>query len=101
MSSTGHLILVGEWLGFAGERAETLEIVIQLGAIPAVLWLYRRRFATLVREGLRGEGCGLVPDGGLTVAHIAVACAPAFALGALLHGVIKTPFQCAAGGDRQ
>ena len=91
VSSTCHLILVGEWLGFAGERAETLEIVIQLGAILAVLWLYRRRFATLVREGLRGEG--LWPrarTGGLTVAHIAVACAPAFALGALLHGVIKT-----------
>ncbi len=90
VSSTGHLILVGEWLGFAGERAETFEIFIQLGAILAVLWLYRNRFVTLAREGLRGKA--LWPragTGGLTAAHIAVACAPAFALGALLHAAIK------------
>lgn len=43
VSSTGHLILAGEWVEFTGERAKTFEIFIQLGAILAVVWLYRRK----------------------------------------------------------
>ena len=43
VSSTGHLIVAGELLGFTGERAKTFEIFIQLGAILAVVWLYRER----------------------------------------------------------
>lgn len=91
VSSTGHLILVGEWLDFTGERAHTFEIFIQLGAILAVLWVYRERFWKLVQGGIRGQG--LWPQAGkpgLTWAHLAVACAPAFLFGALLHGAIKT-----------
>ncbi|MCU0290780.1 MAG: undecaprenyl-diphosphate phosphatase [Thermoanaerobaculaceae bacterium] len=90
VSSTGHLILVGEWLHFTGERAETFEIFIQLGAILAVVWLYRKRFWSLAVEGLRGRA--LWPrsgEAGLTWAHLAVACAPAFLFGALLHSSIK------------
>ncbi|HPC84321.1 MAG TPA: undecaprenyl-diphosphate phosphatase [Thermoanaerobaculaceae bacterium] len=90
VSSTGHLILVGEWLGFAGERAETFEIFIQLGAILAVLWLYRQRFWGLASEGVRGRAWWPRPGtGGFTLAHLALACAPAFVLGALLHSPIK------------
>lgn len=90
VSSTGHLILVGEWLQFVGERAETFEIFIQLGAILAVVWLYRRRFWSLVVEGLHGRALWPRPGAcGLTWAHLAVACAPAFVFGALLHGSIK------------
>ena len=33
VSSTGHLILVGDWLGFDGPRASVFEVFIQLGAI--------------------------------------------------------------------
>jgi undecaprenyl-diphosphatase len=90
VSSTGHLILAGELLSFVGERAETFEIFIQLGAILAVLVLYRQRFAALVLAGARGEA--LLPRAGeqrLTWAHLAVACLPAFVLGFLLHGFIK------------
>ncbi|WP_068773395.1 undecaprenyl-diphosphate phosphatase [Paenibacillus sp. FJAT-26967] len=47
ISSTGHLILVGHLLGFEGERAKTLEIVIQLGAILAITVLYRERLVSL------------------------------------------------------
>lgn len=55
-----------------------------------MLWLYRNRFVTLAREGLRGRHCGPAPGReALAAAHIAVACAPAFALGALLHAAIK------------
>ncbi len=90
VSSTGHLILAGELLDFVGERAETFEVFIQLGAILAVLVLYRQRFAGLVAAGLRGQA--LLPRRGearLTWAHLAVACLPAFVLGFLLHGFIK------------
>src|SRR5687768_17750524 len=44
VSSTGHLILAAELLGFDSESAGTFNIVIQLGAILAVIVLYWRRF---------------------------------------------------------
>ncbi len=42
VSSTGHLILIGHWLGIDGEGGKSFEIVIQLGAILAVLIHYRQ-----------------------------------------------------------
>ena len=43
VSSTGHLILVQNWLGFTGDKANAFAIFIQLGAILAVIWLYRTK----------------------------------------------------------
>ena len=43
ISSTGHLIIVGDFLAFTGPRAEAFQIFIQLGAILAVVWIYRER----------------------------------------------------------
>jgi undecaprenyl-diphosphatase len=52
VSSTGHLILAGHLLKFTGPVASTFEIFIQLGAILAVVCLYRRRFwGLLPRQG--------------------------------------------------
>src|SRR3546814_11175188 len=53
VSSTGHLILAGELLGFNGAVSSTLDIVIQQGAILAVIVLYWRRFWH-VHAGLLG-----------------------------------------------
>ena len=84
ISSTGHLIIAGHLLGTEGPRAATFEIVIQLGAILAIVLLERRRFLGLLRpdpaRAFSGwRGCLLL---GITTA-------PALVLGALLHDVIK------------
>ena len=47
ISSTGHLIIVGALLDFNDDKGKLFEIVIQLGAILAVCWEYRRKLATV------------------------------------------------------
>ncbi len=83
VSSTGHLILMIELLGFQGPPGQVFEVVIQLGAVLAVCVLYFRRLWKVV--------AGLVEDPGAQHFAIAVVLAflPAAALGALLHGFIK------------
>src|SRR6478736_3040992 len=44
ISSTGHLILAGDLLGANDERWNVFNIVIQTGAMLAVVWEYRARF---------------------------------------------------------
>jgi len=52
VSSTGHLILVGHWLGYTGPSASIFEVVIQVGAIFAVVVEYRAKlFGSLLRLG--------------------------------------------------
>jgi undecaprenyl-diphosphatase len=48
VSSTGHLILVGDLLNFNDEKGKLFEIVIQVGAILAVCWEYRAKIATVI-----------------------------------------------------
>src|SRR4028118_2094256 len=59
VSSTGHLILAAALLGFESEAEGTFEIVIQLGAILAVIVLYWRRFWDVL-VGLLGWSAGPV-----------------------------------------
>ncbi|MCI3922915.1 undecaprenyl-diphosphate phosphatase [Paenibacillus sp. TRM 82003] len=49
VSSTGHLILAGYLLGFEGRAADTYTIVIQLGAVLALLLLYWSRYITILQ----------------------------------------------------
>ena len=49
VSSTGHLILLGDYLGANGEAGKTLDVVMQLGAVLAVVVYFRARLATLLR----------------------------------------------------
>lgn len=84
ISSTGHMILAGHFLGFEGERAATFEIFIQLGAILAVLLMYLSRFQKLLAFGSKDGFAGTKG-----IVKIGVASLPALVVGAIAHGFIK------------
>jgi undecaprenyl-diphosphatase len=48
VSSTGHLILVGDLMNFNDDKGKLFEIVIQVGAILAVCWEYRAKIAAVI-----------------------------------------------------
>jgi len=81
VSSTGHLIVVSRWLDLVDERAKTFDIFIQLGAILAVVWLYRARLLQMVRS--LGSG------GGRLALNLGIAFLPAALVGFLAHDWIK------------
>jgi len=54
VSSTGHQIIVADLLGFGGDRAKAFNIIIQLGAILAVVWEFRQRILSVL-SGLTGQ----------------------------------------------
>ena len=85
ISSTGHLILVGNILGFIDEKAGVFEVFIQLGAILSVLILYREKFRAML--DLRFAA---VQTGKLTIYHVAAGIVPVMGVGYLLHKPIKT-----------
>lgn len=84
VSSTGHLILAGELLGFRGADSATFDIMIQLGAILAVVVLYFRRF-TVVATGL----ARLEPDAIAFTRNVLLGFAPALIIGAFAYKTIK------------
>lgn len=83
VSSTGHLIIAGELLGWTDDTSKTFKIFIQLGAILAICWIYRHRLMHLLR-GIRHD-----PVEQRLALHLAIAFLPAAVLGVLLHGIIK------------
>lgn len=84
VSSTGHLILVGDLLRFTGQRAATFEVVIQLGAIMAVVLLYWPRFRGLIWPRPYARFAGIR---GIWLLFLTTL--PACIMGLLLHGIIK------------
>jgi undecaprenyl-diphosphatase len=75
VSSTGHLIIAGEWLNWTDDRADIFIIFIQLPAIFAVLWLYRAKIAEVVGTlGTREESRRLAYN-------IIIATVPAVVIG--------------------
>jgi undecaprenyl-diphosphatase len=83
VSSTGHLIVVGEWLGQVDERAKTFDIFIQLGAILAIVWLYRARLLHAAAAARREPGSRRF------FVNLAISFVPAAAIGFLIHDWIK------------
>lgn len=61
ISSTGHLILVGDLLNFNDDRAKVFQIVIQTGAMLAVVWEYRSRFFHVDRQLYRNLIIAFIP----------------------------------------
>ena len=55
ISSTGHLILFGHLIDFHSDSGRVFEVVIQLGAILAVCWLYRQKIIELIRGFFSGD----------------------------------------------
>jgi undecaprenyl-diphosphatase len=94
VSSTGHLIVAGSLLGYVGERAATFEIVIQVGAILAVVWHYRQVLSELIRRVFSA------PAEQRLALNLALAFLPAAVVGLGLHHWIKehlfTPVSVAA-----
>ncbi|BBD07707.1 undecaprenyl-diphosphate phosphatase [Desulfovibrio ferrophilus] len=84
VSSTGHLILTGHLLGFTGEKAATFEVVIQLGAILAVVVLYWERFLGLLKTDPERAFSG--PRG---IWLLILTSIPASVVGLLAHDYIK------------
>ncbi|SFI37101.1 Undecaprenyl-diphosphatase [Pseudomonas guineae] len=82
ISSTGHQIIVADLIGFGGDRAMAFNIIIQLGAILAVVWEYRRKTLEIV-VGLPKE-----PQAQRFTANLLIAFLPAVALGVLFADLI-------------
>lgn len=84
VSSTGHLLLVGHFLGFDDEAfGKSFDVLIQLGAILALLSIYFARLWKLL--------IGLFTDREAQrfVVGVLIAFFPAMVLGALFYGIIK------------
>ena len=84
ISSTGHLILAGDLLGFSDEKAKVFEIVIQTGAMLAVVWEYRLRFWGVL------AGLGSDRAAQRFALNLLVAFIPAAVLGLVFSKLIKS-----------
>mgnify|MGYP001478858558 CR=1 FL=1 len=83
ISSTGHLILVGDLLDFNDEKGKVFSVAIQTGAIMAVVWDYRAKF-TGVARGLPHD-----PVAVRFVFNLFLAFLPIAVLGLLFGSAIK------------
>jgi undecaprenyl-diphosphatase len=82
VSSTGHLLLLGHFLGFES-KGKTFEVLIQLGAILAILLVYSGKIVSVARA---------LPTSALArrfVVNVLVAFLPAMVLGGLFSSYIK------------
>lgn len=82
ISSTGHQIVVADLIDFGGERAMAFNIIIQLGAILAVVWEFRRKIFDVV-VGLPKER-----EAQRFTANLLIAFMPAVVLGVLFADLI-------------
>lgn len=82
ISSTGHQIIVADLIDFGGERAMAFNIIIQLGAILAVVWEFRSKIFEVV-FGLSSQ-----PKARRFTANLLIAFMPAVVLGVLFADLI-------------
>jgi undecaprenyl-diphosphatase len=87
ISSTGHLIIAAKWLGFEEyKNAETFEVFIQLGAILAVVWLYRAKVFGVLAAAPRDAKARKL------IVNLMIAFIPAALVGFLALDYIKDAF---------
>ncbi|MCO7571901.1 undecaprenyl-diphosphate phosphatase [Pseudomonas chlororaphis] len=93
ISSTGHQIIVADLLDFGGERAMAFNIIIQLGAILAVVWEFRRKIFDVVL------GLPTQPKAQRFTVNLLIAFLPAVVLGVifadLIHAYLFNPITVA------
>ncbi|HQR03845.1 MAG: undecaprenyl-diphosphate phosphatase [Proteobacteria bacterium] len=89
VSSTGHLILVGDLLGFNDDRGKLFEIVIQAGAILALCWEYRTRIGGVLGGLRRGEAAALRFTLNLVIAFMPLAIIGLLFKKAIEHTLFK------------
>ncbi len=82
VSSTGHLLLAGHFLGFES-AGKTFEVVIQLGAVLAILSIYAGKLIGVLRDAPSD------PAARRFIASVLIAFAPAVVIGVLAHDFIK------------
>lgn len=83
VSSTGHMIIVGNMIGFEGELADVFDVFIQLGAILSVLVVYKDKFAAMLKRE------NWLAFRGPSWLNLAFAMFPACLLGLIGHSFIK------------
>jgi undecaprenyl-diphosphatase len=84
ISSTGHLILVGDLLNFNDEKGKAFEVIIQFGAILAVCWEYRQKIIDVL-AGLSNK-----PLAQRFALNVIIATIPAVTLALLFGKFIKS-----------
>lgn len=87
VSSTAHLLLLGEWLNFSSSSGKVFEVVIQFGSILAVMWIFRARLWRLIHGTLTGVRSELMFTRNLLIAFL-----PAAVIGAIMINYIKALF---------
>lgn len=87
VSSTGHLILIGDWIQFQSSSGKVFEVVIQLGSILAVMWIFRERLWQLISGTLGG-----VRQEVMFTRNLLIAFLPAAVVGAVFITAIKSLF---------
>lgn len=83
VSSTGHLIIVGDLLEFNDEKSKVFKIFIQLGAILAICWEYRTRLGHVAGSAFSDRAAQRF------IFNLGVAFMPAALLGLAFHSQIK------------
>ena len=87
VSSTAHLLILGNWMDFDSGTHKVFEVVIQFGSILAVIWIFRERLWKLIRGTLSGERSEVMFTRNLIIAFL-----PAAVVGALAISYIKMLF---------
>ena len=87
VSSTAHLLLIGDWINFSSGNDKVFEVVIQFGSILAVMWVFRARLWQLIHGTLTGVRSEVMFTRNLLIAFL-----PAAVIGALTIKYIKMLF---------